>query len=86
MGGIVIDIWEKSNFFGSFGPQKGAKNATFVQGGPPPSCRVNPRNNGLFPMSVCVSVTKELMNWLIHTMFGKCRVNGLAAKRRAFGH
>ena len=64
--GIVIDIWEKSNFFGSFGLQKGAKNATFVQGGPPPSCRVNPRNNGLFPMSVCVSVTKELMNWLIH--------------------
>jgi len=33
MGGIVIDIWEKSNFFGSFGSQKGAKNATFVQGG-----------------------------------------------------
>ena len=27
MGGIVIDIWEKSNFFGSFGSQKGAKNA-----------------------------------------------------------
>ena len=33
MGGIVIDIWEKSNFFGSFGSQKGAKNAIFVQGG-----------------------------------------------------
>ena len=33
MGGIVIDIWEKSNFFGSFGSQKGAKNTTFVQGG-----------------------------------------------------
>ena len=30
MGGIVIDIWEKLNFFGS---QKGAKNLTFVQGG-----------------------------------------------------
>ena len=29
MGGI----WEKSNFFGSFGSQKGAKNAIFVQGG-----------------------------------------------------
>ena len=27
MGGIVIDMWEKSNFFGSFGSQKGAKNA-----------------------------------------------------------
>ena len=26
----VIDIWEKSNFLGSFGSQKGAKNATFV--------------------------------------------------------
>ena len=26
MGGIVIDILEKSNFFGSFGSQKGAKN------------------------------------------------------------
>ena len=32
MGGIVIDIWEKSNFFGSFGSQKGAKNVIFVQG------------------------------------------------------
>ena len=27
MGGIVIDIWEKSNFFRTFGSQKGAKNA-----------------------------------------------------------
>ena len=27
MGGIVIDIWEKSNFWGAFGSQKGAKNA-----------------------------------------------------------
>ena len=26
MGGIVRDIWEKSNFFGSLGSQKGAKN------------------------------------------------------------
>ena len=33
MGGIVIDIWEKSNFFGAFGSQKGAKNVIFVQGG-----------------------------------------------------
>ena len=33
MGGIVIDIWEKSNFFRSFGSQKGAKNVIFVQGG-----------------------------------------------------
>ena len=33
MGDIVIDIWEKSNFFGSFWSQKGAKNAIFVQGG-----------------------------------------------------
>ena len=34
MGGIVIDIWDKMNFFGSFGSQKGAKNAfIFVQGG-----------------------------------------------------
>ena len=33
MGGIVIDIWEKSNFFGSFGSQKGAKNAIFVMVG-----------------------------------------------------
>ena len=39
MGGIVIDIWEKSNFLGSFGSQKGAKNAIFVWGGfkTPPS-------------------------------------------------
>ena len=33
MGGIVIDIGEKSNFFGSIGSQKGAKNAIFLQGG-----------------------------------------------------
>ena len=33
MGGIVKDIWEKSNFFGSIGSQKGAKNAIFLQGG-----------------------------------------------------
>ena len=32
MGGIVIDIWVKSNFFGSFGSQRGPKNAIFVQG------------------------------------------------------
>ena len=32
MGGIVIDIWEKSNFFGPFGSLKGAKNAVFIQG------------------------------------------------------
>ena len=32
MGGIVINIWEKSNFFGAFGSQKGAKNAIFVVG------------------------------------------------------
>ena len=30
MGGIVIDIWEKSNFFGPFGSQKGAKNADLL--------------------------------------------------------
>ena len=45
MGGIVIDIWEKSNFFGSIGSQKCSKNAIFPQGGllklPPASCRVN---------------------------------------------
>ena len=33
MEDIVIDILEKSNFFGSFGSQKGAKNTIFVQGG-----------------------------------------------------
>ena len=46
MGGIVIDIWEKSNFFWSFGSQKGA-NAIFVQGGAlkaPPYGRVNPKS------------------------------------------
>ena len=32
MGGIVIDIMVKSNFFGSFGSLKGAKNAIFIQG------------------------------------------------------
>ena len=43
MGGIVIDIWEKSNFFWPFGSLKGAKNAVFIQGGllkPPPYGRV----------------------------------------------
>ena len=46
MGGIVIDIWEKSNFFGAFGSQKGAKNAIFVQGAlkAPPYGRVKPLN------------------------------------------
>ena len=33
LGGNVIDIWEKSNFFGSIGSQKGAKNAFFRSGG-----------------------------------------------------
>ena len=33
MGAIVIDICDKSNFFESFGLQKGAKNTIFVQGG-----------------------------------------------------
>ena len=33
MGVIVIDIWEKSIFFGSIGSQKGAKNVIFVRGG-----------------------------------------------------
>ena len=33
MGGIVIDIWEKSNFFGSFGSQKVAKKRDFCSGG-----------------------------------------------------
>ena len=30
MGGIAIDIWEKSDFFGSIGSQKGAKNKIFL--------------------------------------------------------
>ena len=33
MGGIVIDIWEKSNFCGAFGSQKGAKKRNFCSGG-----------------------------------------------------
>ena len=37
MGGIVIDIWEKSNSIGVFGSQKGAKNALKA----PPYGRVN---------------------------------------------
>ena len=44
MGGIVIDIWEKSNFFGSFGSQKGAQKRNFCSGGAlkaPPYGRVN---------------------------------------------
>jgi len=38
MGGIVIDIWEESNFFGSFLSQKGAKNVILKA---PPYGRVN---------------------------------------------
>ena len=30
MGGIVIDIWKKSKFFGSIGSQIGAKNKIFL--------------------------------------------------------
>ena len=33
MGGIVIAIWEKSNFFGSIGSQKCTQNTIFSQGG-----------------------------------------------------
>ena len=33
MGGMVIAIWEKSNFFGSIGSLKCTKNAIFLQGG-----------------------------------------------------
>ena len=33
MEAIVIDIWEKSFFWGSFGSQKVVKNENFVQGG-----------------------------------------------------
>ena len=33
MRGIVIYNWEKSNYFGLFGSQKGGKKAIFVQGG-----------------------------------------------------
>ena len=44
MGGIVIGIWEKSNFFGPFGSLNGAKNAVFYSGralkAPPPYGRV----------------------------------------------
>ena len=38
MIGILIGLKEKSNFLGSFGPQKSAQIAIFVLGG---SCRVN---------------------------------------------
>ena len=44
MGGIAIDIWEKSNFLGSIGSQKGAKNEIFLKGGhlnPSAICREN---------------------------------------------
>ena len=32
-GGIVIDVWENSNCFGSIGTQKCTKNAIFPQRG-----------------------------------------------------
>ena len=31
MGGIFIDVWEKSNFWESFGSLKGANNVIFIQ-------------------------------------------------------
>ena len=52
MGGIVIDIWEKSNFLGAFGSQKGAKNALKA---PPPYGRVKTPFLAYFRYYVCVS-------------------------------
>ena len=44
----AVDVWEKSNFFGSIGSQKCTKNPIFPQGGafkaPLASCRVNTVN------------------------------------------
>ena len=66
MGGIVIDIWEKSNFFGSIGSQKCTKNAIFTQGGafkaPPASCRVNPLIGKILKKLLEYMKLKKLVN------------------------
>ena len=48
MGGIDIDIWEKSNFFGSFGSQKSAKNMIFVWGVLSPTLMVGLMNTSVY--------------------------------------
>ena len=70
MGGIVIDIWEKSNFFGSIGSQKCTKNAIFPQGGllkpPPASCRVKQENDWTMT-NLCVEMR------FVYKILGKVR-------------
>ena len=65
MGGIAIDIWEKSNLFGSIGSQKGANNTTFLQGGrlkpPPASCRVKEVKLKVTSFWECICLRKHII-------------------------
>ena len=63
MGGIVIDILEKSNFFWSFGSQKGAKNIVFVQGSQPKFV--------FFGLPICPSRYQDLAILLFMSSFTK---------------
>ena len=56
MGGIVIAIWEKSNFFGSIGSLKCTKNAIFLQGG---------QNLPPLPLVGLKYFVKESPTWLL---------------------
>ena len=75
MGGIVIDIWEKSNIFGSIGSQKDAKNAIFLQGGQN-ECKCFKESfvafNKLQPLLSLLSMGNNdnmLISWLIDIQF-----------------
>ena len=75
IGGFVIDILEKSYFFGSIGSQKDAKNAIFFQGGQN-ECKCFKESfvafNKLQPLLSLLSMGNNdnmLISWLIDIQF-----------------
>ena len=72
MGGIVIAIWEKSNFFRSIGSLKCTKNAIFLQGGQnlPPLPLV-----GLIDQSIDEQSVSRMAN---HRLKLKCGDTGMS--------
>ena len=69
MGGILIDIWEKSNFFGSLGSQKCQKR-NFCSGGtlkaPPPHGRVKLKMCFfLMQKKYQITITENIANLLL---------------------
>ena len=83
MGGIVIDIWEKSNFFGSIGSQKGAENVIFIRVGhlkPPPlmvgltlHLIVLFQTGKVKIVKLCVYVSKTVEKWTQTQTIGHCK-------------